>query len=208
MSNFSLQYLDIISKEFDKLNLTRILELEEFEQKQFWDSLLPAQRLDCFKKFFNGNYLGVDIGFGGGFPILPLATHFTAMSFIGFDARNKKVDAVNKIARLMKINNVKTYHERVENIFFDLDTVMTFKAVGKIDKFLNLIYGKGDINIFFYKSLGQEKIDGFKHFKLICNESIEIPGKDKITRRILGYKMTVPRGTSKKLKKVSEFLKK
>jgi hypothetical protein len=101
------------------------------------------------------------------------------------------------------------FHQRVENVYFDIPCTITFKAVGRIDKFLlslNLAQGN---EIFFYKGLNIFDDEGdlnFDGFQCICKKEVVIPGPEKITRYLIGYKSIVPRGTNQNKKNISSFM--
>ncbi len=208
MDEFSNKLLSIFTNELKGINLTRILNEEEFFQKQIQDSLIPALEIPVFRDAILNCECIADIGFGGGFPLLPLANYYKDKVFLGFEARNKKVDAVTLIADKMNLNNVKVFHERVEDIYFDKKCVITFKAVGKINKFLMSLNVTLGCEIFFYKGMNvfeEEKKLDFPGYTCICKEKVEIPGPEKITRYLIGYRSNVPRGTKKKKKNISDF---
>ena len=116
MRDFSNKYLKFLKVELKGLNLTRILDSEEFYQKQIVDSIQPAQDSAILQDAIANCEYVVDIGFGGGFPILPLAKKFPHTKFVGFEAREKKVIAVKKIVSYFKMGNVQLIHNRIENI--------------------------------------------------------------------------------------------
>jgi 16S rRNA (guanine527-N7)-methyltransferase len=151
MKNFSNEYLELLRGEFAGINLTRIEDPEEFYNKQILDSLFPLNESKVFKNKILEAGILVDIGFGGGFPILPLAKNLPKIKFFGFDARSKKVEVVKLIAEKLRLNNVKLAHARVEDILFDKPVVITLKAVGKISDFLPLIKTTEKILVCFYK---------------------------------------------------------
>lgn len=194
--NFSERYLELLTGKFATLNLTRILEREEFFLKQIVDSVLPVVLWDHFlKKEIQDAEVVVDVGFGGGFPLLPMAFLFPTKTFIGFEARRKKSDAVNEIAQDLGLKNVRTFHERIENILIDKKTVVTFKAVGKAEDFLKKINTVGKTPVYFLKGPNPsslEKVNDLKHWENVCNETYELSGAEG--RTLLGY---VPRGTQK-----------
>src|SRR3954466_10046639 len=107
MKDFSQKYLDLLTGEFAGINLTRNESPEEFYNKQIMDSVLPQEHSDVFKKVLDKTKILVDIGFGGGFPILPLAQANPDKKFYGFDARAKKAQVVSKIAQKLELKNVK-----------------------------------------------------------------------------------------------------
>ena len=74
MKDFAKKYLDIIETNFSGLNLTRINNFDDFYQKQVLDSIIPFQNKELTQEQFKDmeKQIIVDVGFGGGFPILPL----------------------------------------------------------------------------------------------------------------------------------------
>ena len=61
----------------------------------------------------------IDVGTGGGFPLLPLAILFPDTEFTGLDATRKKVDAVQRIVEKLQIPNVKLILGRAEELGHD-----------------------------------------------------------------------------------------
>lgn len=212
MKEFSQNYLDLLTGEFAGLNLTRIESPEEFYQKQIVDSILPQTESKVFKKALESTKLLVDVGFGGGFPILPLAFTNPDKKFVGFDARAKKVQAVQKIANSLGLKNTILKHQRIELVDFDMDVVITFKAVGKVSDYLPLLRTKNTLYVFFYKGPNfyeLEDIDEMleKDWELIEEKSYDVQGTEG--RLLLGFKnKKVLRGTiqTEKIIKFSELL--
>jgi 16S rRNA (guanine527-N7)-methyltransferase len=151
MEDFSNSYLELLNGEFRGINLTRIGTKEEFYNKQILDSVLPLKMSKLFATELAAKGIMVDIGFGGGFPILPLAKTLPNIKFVGFDARSKKVEVVTLIAEKLGIQNVKLMHMRFEEVVFDRPVVITFKAVGKISEILPLIKSTEKLLVCFYK---------------------------------------------------------
>jgi len=210
MKEFSEKYLELLTGEFAGINLTRIESPEEFYNKQILDSVLPEVHSDIFKKALEKTGVLVDIGFGGGFPILPLAHKNPDKKFFGFDARAKKVQIVSKIAKLLNLNNVKLSHQRFEEIIFDRDAVITFKAVGKVCDLLPLLKTNKTLYVFFYKGPNFYELEDIEKlldtWELIEEVSYEVEGTDG--RVLLGFKnLNVLRGTkTAKNIKFSELL--
>lgn len=214
MRNFSNAYLEILKGELAGLNLTRILEPEDFYNKQIVDSLLPYDQSKFFKKSLAKSKLLIDVGFGGGFPLVPLAWREPSYSFVGFEARRKKADAVALICNKLELTNVRPMHQRLEEVLIDKDCVITFKAVGKINDLLskiNVLRGT-NVTVFFYKGPGLDQLEDLSQlseWNQISDEFFEVPGTEK--RRLMGFKV-VPRGTiitsiqKKILVNASEFL--
>ncbi|MDO9181338.1 MAG: class I SAM-dependent methyltransferase [Bacteriovorax sp.] len=210
MKNFSQNYLDLLTGEFAGINLTRIEGPEEFYNKQIMDSVLPEVHSDVFKKALEKTGLLVDIGFGGGFPILPLAFQNPTKKFYGFDARAKKVQIVSKIATSLKLQNVKLMHQRFEEVIFDRDAVVTFKAVGKVSELLPLLKTNKTLYVFIYKGPNFYELEDIEElldtWELIEEVSYEVEGTEG--RVLLGFKnLNVLRGTkTAKNIKFSELL--
>lgn len=208
MRDFSKKYLELLTTEFAGLNLTRILDEEEFFQKQIMDSILPAQESEIFRRKIEESEVIVDIGFGGGFPILPLAQIFPEKRFIGFEARGKKAKAVSTIAERLKITNVKLIHQRFEEVDFDKKAVITFKAVSTIPELLSQLTTTTQMSVFFYKGPSVFELEDIgsteKQWLMIENKKIFLPSVEN--RTLLGFQnRNVLRGTHKKLVKLSQF---
>jgi 16S rRNA (guanine527-N7)-methyltransferase len=184
MNDFSEKYLNLVNTKYSGLNLTRILDSNEFYIKQYIDSIFPFTEIKRLKDCLNEKKILVDIGFGGGFPILPLANEFKPIKFIGFEAREKKVKAVTAIANELKLSNVRLFHERLENIDFNMACVITLKAVGTIEEFLPKINCSEDSKVIFYKSENVENQENLKihGWKIEC---IEVDIKEGLKRKIV-----------------------
>jgi 16S rRNA (guanine527-N7)-methyltransferase len=212
MKEFSQKYLDLLTGEFEGINLTKINSPEEFYQKQIIDSVLPQTESKVFKNALEATGLLVDVGFGGGFPILPLAFLNPDKKFIGFDARAKKAQAVQKIANSLGLTNAKLKHQRLEVVDFDMDVVITFKAVGKVSDYLPLLRTNKTLYVFFYKGPNFYELEDIetmleKDWELIEEKAYDVPGTEG--RLLLGFKnRKVLRGTiqTEKIIKFSELL--
>lgn len=206
MKEFIDSYLNLLNTDFQGLNLTRISDYDEFRVKQYEDSVLPLEKSKFFKKHLIEMGVLLDIGFGGGFPILPISNELREIKAIGFEARGKKSKAVNSIAESLCLN-VKTYHERIENIRIDMPCVITFKAVSRIRQCLDFLnVDSKDVFMYFYKgpdlftSEGEDL--GLDNKKYEVFESINFKLEDGSERNFIGIRSkNVPRGTAKKNKK-------
>jgi 16S rRNA (guanine527-N7)-methyltransferase len=207
MRDFSERYLSLISTEFSSLNLTRITTSEDFYNKQIIDSVKPLD-FKFIKDLIVDCGFCIDVGFGGGFPLLPLAHELPRSKFVGLEARRKKSDAVRTIANRLDLPNVQTFHRRVEEIQFNKNVVITFKAVGKIKDFLDRISYNKNCHVIFYKGPNVDELEGsidhYKSFRLVFREKYDIEGTDG--RTVLVYKgSNVPRGTKKDLVKLTDL---
>jgi 16S rRNA (guanine527-N7)-methyltransferase len=217
-NEFCNKYLEQINGPFAGINLTRINSEEEFYHKQYLDSIKPFEELDSLKKIYSKNNLHVDIGFGGGFPLLPLASEYKDKTYLGFEARGKKSKVVNQIAEAMDLKNVKTFHQRFENVYFDRDAVVTFKAVSTIENLLPNFITDKQLYVVFYKGPNfyeLEDLDSLSSdWEIVDEVLVDVPNTDG--RMIVVLKNTnVLRGTlvrqakkksNKNLVSLSEFL--
>ena len=212
MKEFARKYFDLLNGEYSGINLTRINEFDDFYNKQILDSVLPLEQSTHFKELVAKNEYLVDVGFGGGFPILPLAYKLAANKFVGIETRGKKVNVVSEIANKLELENVVLFHSRIENIFFDVNCTVTFKAVGKVYDFLSKINPGADLVVYFYKGPGFYELEkeqlkmAREDWEIVCEEELFVPGTEK--RILIGFKnKTVLRGTnvSKHLVKLSDI---
>ena len=181
-TEFCERYLEQINGPFAGINLTRINTPEEFHAKQYVDSVSPFEELDSLKEIYDNTKIHVDIGFGGGFPLLPLASLNPSKKYIGFEARGKKSKVVNEIATAIGLDNVKTYHQRFENVYFDRDCTITFKAVSTIEKLLPLLMTDKKITVIFYKGPNFYELEDLdwlgKQWDILEESIVEVPGTE------------------------------
>ncbi|MES2528363.1 MAG: RsmG family class I SAM-dependent methyltransferase [Bdellovibrionota bacterium] len=210
MLDFSIRYLHVLKTKLAGLNLTNILDQDEFYHKQILDSINPYLQSELFKAEVAKTKVVVDVGFGGGFPILPLAKLLSDVQFVGVESKRKKVDAVKLIAEELGLTNVKLVHSRLEDFYFDRPATVTFKAVGTVADYLPAIQRNKDVSVFFYKGpnfleLEEKSLAKLSDWKLRENQQIEVPGTQQ--RFLVSFSSkNVPRGTPKFLVKLSDFL--
>ncbi len=102
--------IDIFIDYNSRLNLSAIRERDDIYTKHIMDSIIintlyPLQP----------NTTLIDIGTGGGFPLLPLAMTNPNVSFTGLDARRKKIDAINAMITTLSIPNASAIRARAED---------------------------------------------------------------------------------------------
>lgn len=212
MLDFSIRYLNVLKTKLAGLNLTNILDQDEFYHKQILDSVNPYLQSELFRSNVAKTGLVVDVGFGGGFPILPLAKILPNINFIGVESKRKKVDAVTLIAEELGLKNVRLVHSRLEDFLFDKPAAVTFKAVGTVSDYLPIIRRTtSELSVFFYKGPNFLELEGpalvklEREWKFLENQEISVP--DTQQRFLVSFKaQNVPRGTSKTLVKLSQFL--
>jgi 16S rRNA (guanine527-N7)-methyltransferase len=71
----------------------------------------------------------IDIGTGGGFPLLPLAITLPEARLMGVDATQKKIDAVSRIVEHLKLSNVSLISGRSEELGHDPNLREQFDVV-------------------------------------------------------------------------------
>lgn len=200
MKEFAEKYLKLLTEDFASINLTRIEDFDSFYNKQILDSVDPLRLSKIFKDSIENSGALVDVGFGGGFPILPLAKELPAVKFFGFEARAKKATVVTQIAKRLDIKNAILMHQRLEDVFFDRPVVITLKAVGKIHEYLDMINTDQEIKIFFYKGPNYKELENLPVVLRRWEQIEELPYSVAGTegRVLIGFKnKDVPRGTNK-----------
>lgn len=212
MEDFTNEYFRLLTEDYAGINLTRINDFESFKSLQIEDSIIPYEDSVVFKEELKKTKLMIDIGFGGGFPILPMAKHLPNYKFIGIETRNKKCTVVGEISSKLGLTNTKFHHNRIENVLIDIPCVCTLKAVGKVDQFLEKINSTKDIVVFFYKARNFYEIEKealkkvSKDWDIIEEIDIDVPGTER--RILIGFKpKKVPCGTNnyKNLVKLSNI---
>lgn len=203
--DFCDKYLKILETDLSGLNLTRITDPEEFYQKQYLDSILPFKDSVYFKNIIDNTKTHLDVGFGGGFPLLPLKLEFPHLIQLGFESKRKKSDAVNLISKKLGIQNTNTLHKRFEEVLVDVPCMITFKAVSRVNDCLRLINIDKEVServtVVIYKAENVFDLEG-SDLSLDKDWIKEETFKYKIeggTRYLFSFK-NVPRGTKKHTK--------
>ncbi|MBR9847158.1 MAG: 16S rRNA (guanine(527)-N(7))-methyltransferase RsmG, partial [Algicola sp.] len=83
----------------------------------------------------------LDVGTGGGFPGIPLAILYPETQFHLVDSIAKKLKVVNEVVDGLNLTNVKTTHDRVENIDDQFDFIVS-RAVAAMPTFVHWVKGK------------------------------------------------------------------
>lgn len=101
-----------------KMNLSAHRTKEAVWMGNVMDSLSSIQALKQFS-IFNSQFSILDLGTGGGFPLLPLAITLPEHRFTGLDSVRKKMDAVEHIVNTMKLPNITLITGRAEELGHD-----------------------------------------------------------------------------------------
>jgi len=102
-----------------QLNLTRIIDPEEFWEKHLWDSLRGIAPLLSGKINFpvcSTSPAFIDIGTGAGFPGIPVACAIANCQITLLDSTRKKITFIEQILSELALSNVKTRVGRAEEI--------------------------------------------------------------------------------------------
>ncbi|MCK5020705.1 MAG: 16S rRNA (guanine(527)-N(7))-methyltransferase RsmG [Candidatus Peribacteraceae bacterium] len=106
----------IFLEENSKLNLSAFRTQENCFIGNIMDCVAVVDAPE-FKKIMEGESIKIlDIGTGGGFPLLPLAILYPNSKLIGLDSVQKKVDAVKRITEKLSLSNVDVISGRTEEL--------------------------------------------------------------------------------------------
>ncbi len=125
------QHLDRLVEIFLQENAITNLSALRTPEACFYGNVLDSLAFTLFAKknqLKAGNRL-LDIGTGGGFPLLPIAMLFPDIRCYGIDAVGKKLKAIERIAKALSVNNIVVHHERTEVAGRDFKLRETFDIV-------------------------------------------------------------------------------
>ncbi len=119
-----------------KINVVSRKDIDELYLRHVLHSLAIAKVIT----FKSGSRI-LDVGTGGGFPGIPLAILHPDCDFHLVDSIAKKIKVVDEVVTGLDLKNVKTTHNRVENIDAQYDFVIS-RAVAAMPTFVHWIKGK------------------------------------------------------------------
>lgn len=120
----------------EQINVVSRKEFDSFYERHVLHSMAIAK----FIQFQPGTRV-LDLGTGGGFPGVPLAILFPDVSFTLVDSIGKKIKVVNEVYAELNIQNVKAFHQRVEEVRGQFDFVVS-RAVAPLADLLTWTKGK------------------------------------------------------------------
>jgi 16S rRNA (guanine527-N7)-methyltransferase len=127
-----LTALELLYKEWnEKINVISRKDIDGLYLKHVLHSLSLAAVFE----FMPGMQV-IDIGCGGGFPLVPLAIIFPDTHFLGVDSINKKLTVVKEVCLGAGITNVSTLHSRAESIANRTFDVAISRAVAPLKDLL------------------------------------------------------------------------
>lgn len=119
-----------------KINVVSRKDIDELYLRHVLHSLAIAKVIS----FKPGSKI-LDVGTGGGFPGIPLAIMFPESQFYLVDSIAKKIKVVDEVVAGLGLNNVKTFHSRVEDIEGQFDFIVS-RAVTTMPTFVSWVKGK------------------------------------------------------------------
>ena len=129
--------LEALYKDWNqKINVVSRKDIDELYLRHVLHSLGIAQ----IQTFNEGSHI-LDVGTGGGFPGIPLAILFPNVKFTLVDAIGKKIKVVDEVIEGLGLQNVKTYHSRVDEIPGQFDFIVS-RAVAAMPTFVHWTKGK------------------------------------------------------------------
>lgn len=111
LKNF-YDYMNGIISWNDKINVTAIVDPDEFIVKHFIDSITINEIVENKGKL-------LDIGTGAGFPGVPIKLLNDKLSVTLIDAVNKKLNVIRDVSKDMNIENLEIIHSRAEDLARD-----------------------------------------------------------------------------------------
>jgi 16S rRNA (guanine527-N7)-methyltransferase len=119
-----------------QINVISRKDTENFYERHVLHSLAISKVMP----FADGSKI-LDIGTGGGFPGIPLAILYPNCHFFLVDSIGKKIKVVNEVASALGLKNVRSSHDRAENIKEEFDFIVS-RAVTAMPKFIAWTKGK------------------------------------------------------------------
>jgi len=109
------QLSDLLRKENQTHNLTRITDPEEIQQRHFADSLVAVDIINKLAPQIEKPKI-IDIGSGAGFPGLALAIAMPQIELTSVEATGKKINFQKQAAFELELTNVTAIHTRAEEL--------------------------------------------------------------------------------------------
>lgn len=106
--NQLLKYYELTIEVNQNINLTTIIQPDDFIVKHFIDSLLPYKH---FKE--NSNIL--DVGSGAGFPGIPLKIIRPDLKITLLDSVKKKTNFLENVVKCLNLKNIEVVNQRIED---------------------------------------------------------------------------------------------
>ncbi|HCE66374.1 MAG: 16S rRNA (guanine(527)-N(7))-methyltransferase RsmG [Geobacteraceae bacterium GWC2_55_20] len=138
LSDENLMSFNIFATELikwnNKVNLTSITNEKEIAIKHFIDCLHLAPHV------LNQDIM-LDIGSGGGLPVIPLKIVRPETTMVSVDAVGKKINFQRHVIRLLGLKNIEALHSRIEDLaksHAGKFSLITSRAFTRLDHFVSL----------------------------------------------------------------------
>lgn len=119
-----------------KINVISRKDIDELYTRHVLHSLGIAK----IQPFKEGAQI-MDVGTGGGFPLIPLAIAFPQVDFYGIDVIAKKIRVVSEVISALGLKNVYAEQKRAQLVTKKLDFIVS-RAVTNMPDFVSWIEGK------------------------------------------------------------------
>lgn len=119
-----MTYMNLVIEWNQKINLTAIVQEEEFFIKHFLDSISVFK----FNKLLNSNKIA-DIGTGAGFPGIPMAILSPSINYTLVDSLNKRINFLGIVKEKLELSNIELIHSRAEDLAMNPNYRAKYDAV-------------------------------------------------------------------------------
>ena len=133
-----------------RINVVSRKDIDALYEHHILHSLAIAEYMG---RYYPGGFDGasvLDLGTGGGFPGIPLATEFPTAQFTLCDSIGKKVKVAQAVADGLGLQNVRCVNARAETLAETFDWVVS-RAVTSLDNFYPWVKGKFRRSILYLK---------------------------------------------------------
>ena len=134
----------------ERINVVSRKDIDALYEHHILHSLAIAEYVNRFFSFFFDGASILDLGTGGGFPGIPLATEFPAAHFTLCDSIAKKIKVAQAVADGLGLQNVRCVNARAESLGESFDWVVS-RAVTSLDNFYPWVKGKFRRSILYLK---------------------------------------------------------
>ena len=134
----------------ERINVVSRKDIDALYEHHILHSLAIAEYVN---RFYPGGFDGaqiLDLGTGGGFPGIPLATEFPSTHFTLCDSIGKKIKVAQAVADGLGLQNVTCVNARAESLAGPFDWVVS-RAVTSLDNFYPWVKGKFRRSILYLK---------------------------------------------------------
>lgn len=139
------EYVNLILKYNEKVNLTSIKNLKDFLRLQIFD-FYPLLEVKFYENV-------IDIGAGAGFLIVPLSIFYKNINLVALEPNKKKAFFLNILKKNLSLN-FEVKEMRLEDYLVDFNKIADFliKALPKKEKIFNFLSKKfqKDFRIFYF----------------------------------------------------------